>query len=318
MEESDEEESEEARQSGRSDISHGPPEKTTAAGKTQDVSLARHDTVKRDEAAAELRQYENLALLSCFLGPLFGAYLLHAIRGQLTRPSEGLVSNFNLTIFVLAAELRPCSHLITLVQARTLHLQRVVESNTSDIDKIQSDQISDLSKRLEEVEARAADTPAADTPRKFDESAAAHEINVALRQSFQPQVDALNRAVRRYEKRAATQTMQYEARLQNLEDRLADALALAAVAAKHSQRPGVIMTTLEWFSHVFMLPVQVLWTLVTWPVEAATNVFTCGKTWIFGGQRRRDGKGKQSAKEKDSSHRVAGGAQRPLSKSSRR
>ena len=59
-----------------------------------------------EAATNELYTHEVLALLSCFLFPLLGAYLLHTIRSQLSRPSEGLVSNYNLTIFLLASELR--------------------------------------------------------------------------------------------------------------------------------------------------------------------------------------------------------------------
>ncbi|KIH92922.1 hypothetical protein SPBR_02454 [Sporothrix brasiliensis 5110] len=76
---------------------------------------------KRQETALkELYRHETLALLSCFAAPIAGAYLLHALRSQLTRPSEGLVSNFNLAVFILAAE---------LVKSRTLHLQRIVHVN---------------------------------------------------------------------------------------------------------------------------------------------------------------------------------------------
>lgn len=80
----------------------------------------------RAAAAAELRFHERVALLSCFGGPLVGGWLLHAIRSQLSRPSEGIISNFNLTIFVLAAELRPVAQVVKLVRARTLHLQSIV------------------------------------------------------------------------------------------------------------------------------------------------------------------------------------------------
>ena len=56
-----------------------------------------------EAATNELYTHEMLALLSCFLFPLLGAYLLHTIRSQLSRPSEGLVSDYNLTIFLLAS-----------------------------------------------------------------------------------------------------------------------------------------------------------------------------------------------------------------------
>ncbi|CAK7203543.1 hypothetical protein SEUCBS139899_006277 [Sporothrix eucalyptigena] len=84
---------------------------------------------RQEDALRELYRHEVLALLSCFAFPVVGAYLLHALRGQLTRPSEGLISDFNLTVFILAAEVRPLRHFLQLVQARTLHLQRIVHVN---------------------------------------------------------------------------------------------------------------------------------------------------------------------------------------------
>lgn len=259
---------------------------------------SHYDVEKRDAAAAELQTHENLALLACFLGPILGAYLLHAIRSQLTRPSEGLVSNFNLTIFVLAAELRPSSHLIGLIQARTLHLQRVVRANTSDIDRVQDEKISDLQQRLEETEARITDTISTAEARTVKNGTAA-EVQ-SIRTSLQPQLDALNRAVRRYEKRATTQTIQTEARLQDLEARLRDALSLAAVAAERSQRPGIVYAALDWASSLFMLPFQALWSVFIWPVEYATNAFALGRTWLLGGRARGKSKHKR-AREKDPS-----------------
>ncbi|CAK7223509.1 hypothetical protein SBRCBS47491_005229 [Sporothrix bragantina] len=84
---------------------------------------------RQEAALRELYRHEVLALLSCFAFPVLGAFLLHALRSQLTRPSEGLISDFNLTVFILAAEVRPLRHFLQLVQARTLHLQRIVHAN---------------------------------------------------------------------------------------------------------------------------------------------------------------------------------------------
>src|SRR4051812_18543061 len=107
----------------------------------------------QEAAMKELYKHELLALLSCFLFPLIGAYMLHGIRSQLSRPSEGLVSNYNLTIFLLASELRPMAHLAKLIQSRTLHLQRVVNTNPY-LNLKQTGDIRALTRRLEDLEAR--------------------------------------------------------------------------------------------------------------------------------------------------------------------
>lgn len=85
-----------------------------------------HEEQQKKRAEDELRYDEARALLTCFMGPLFGGWLLHIIRSSLSRPSEGLVSNFNLTIFVLAAELRPAAEMVRLLRGRNERLQSLM------------------------------------------------------------------------------------------------------------------------------------------------------------------------------------------------
>ncbi|KAF4302712.1 hypothetical protein GTA08_BOTSDO09265 [Botryosphaeria dothidea] len=256
-------------------------------------------------AVKELRSDQLLALAACFLGPVFGTYLLHAIRGSLSRPSEGLVSNYNLTIFLLAAEIRPASHLLRMLRARTLYLQRLVREQ-ADSDSLKSDPsaVSDLSRRLGELESHMADVASASATVKEKEkgtapSAPADVVNLA-RQSFQPQLDALNRAVRRYEKRATTQTMATEARLQDLESRLKDALALAAAAARNGQqkKPGLGTILFDWLSTLFMIPLHAIWTLFVYPFQTLSGITRSIKRFLFGYKKsveKKGGKGKGRA-----------------------
>lgn len=247
---------------------------------------------QQEMASEKLRNQEMVALALCFLGPILGTGLLHAIRSQLSRPSEGLVSNFNLTIFLLMAELRPSSHLISMMQARTLHLQRIARGNSSTGDSVRGEQVQELNKRLNEVEARLADVVMQDSKNdgRDGKDAIATEVINNIRRMWQPQLDDLTRAVRRYEKRATTQTMQTEARLQDLENRLRDALALAAAAAKSGQKPGVIALGLEWMSAMFMLPLQAARISVVYPLQLALAPLSTAKAWVLGpspDQRRR-------------------------------
>lgn len=221
-------------------------------------------------AQRELHVHELLALLSCFLGPAVGAWLLHAIRSQLSRPSEGLVSNYNLTVFLLAAELRPMSHLVKMVQARTLFLQRIVREQASQREeKVDNDQVLDLVRRLEELEAHVADK--ADNANQNGTSntdmtvaKASAQATTELRKSIQPELDALNRAVRRYEKRTTISALQTESRLQDIEARLKDAMVLtAAVQRNADRRPNnYALVLVNWASAIIVLPVQyTVWTL---------------------------------------------------------
>ena len=217
----------------------------------------------------------------CFLFPAAGAWLLHHIRGQLTRPSEGLVSNYNLTIFLLAAELRPLSHLIRLVQARTLHLQRTVNTNpysaTSNI--VSPATANDLQDRLAEIEMHIADTNNDGTNGTATKSPTP-DLVTQVRKTLQPDLDALNRAVRRYEKRATLLSLQTESRLQDLEKRLGDAITLAAAAERSSQSSrqrrgsgvGVVLDLFDDVAAVVSLPIQICWSVVTLPWRVVASL----------------------------------------------
>ncbi|KEQ89662.1 hypothetical protein M438DRAFT_238148, partial [Aureobasidium pullulans EXF-150] len=197
-----------------------------------------HISEEQEDAAANLRQHELLALVSTFLFPALAAYLLHVIRGQLSRPSEGLVSDYNLTIFLLAAEIRPVRQLIRLFTNRTIHLQRVVRGGLDPAALSKKDKaITDLASRLVLLEDKFGDqlsSPGVSIVQKDEVTALSSDI----RKRYEPRLEALERAVRRYEKRATTLTLLTEQRLQSLENRLQDALSLAAVAAQSSSKPG--------------------------------------------------------------------------------
>lgn len=111
-----------------------PGQHSTSAISSEDEdetpTPSRHQSLALDpeaEAAAiNLRRTELLALTSCVTAPLMGGYLLHYIREFLSRPSEGLISTFNITLFVMAAELRPAMKLMEMIKQRSLHLQKIV------------------------------------------------------------------------------------------------------------------------------------------------------------------------------------------------
>jgi hypothetical protein len=239
----------------------------------------RAPSTQQQSALKELYRYEIISLLSCLVLPLISAYLLHAIRSQLSRPSEGLVSNYNLTIFLLVSELRVFSHMIKLFQSRTLHLQRVVHSHPyGQVSGASSSGIDDLLLRIQKLEARPSAEEALSHKNSENESSKSKkDADVArdVRNAIQPELDALNRAVRRYEKKATLLQIQTESRFAALDARLEDAIALAAAAAKNSvQQKNIITWTLESaitlfllpfhaITHVLLLPLRTLLALVT-------------------------------------------------------
>lgn len=212
-----------------------------------------------------------MALAMCFVGPLLGAYILHTIRSSLSNFGDELVSNMHLTLFVLGAELRPVRQTIRLVQARTLHLQKLVRQDPHAVEQIGQATLQDLSRRMNEIEVSYSDTVAKHQSTSLAPPAVSTDSFKQAQTAIQIQIDALTRAVRRYEKRTTAQTIQGEARLQDLESRLKDALSLAAVAAGASRNSGTFMTLLNWLSSIVVLPLQALQTVVLYPLNLASK-----------------------------------------------
>ena len=239
-----------------------PPAKPPTRSASRSRSSSPRPTAAQARAAAELHAHELLALASCFAAPLAGAALLHAVRAYLSRSAEGLVSDYNLGVFLLAAEVRPLRHLLALVQARTLRLQRLVAAHPHLAPGAgvpgPATLPASVTARLDALEAAlAARAPAAAAPAPpaaaslaallaAPEFGQAPAFVGAARRAVAPELDALTRAVRRYEKRAAVLGAQTEGRLRELEARGRDALALAAAAERRGARPGVLGAAAAW------------------------------------------------------------------------
>ncbi|KAI1658198.1 hypothetical protein F4813DRAFT_388981 [Daldinia decipiens] len=261
------------------------PEETNkqdSAGEVAEETSDRRDRQRKEQQDAALRElyfHEMAALAWCFIFPMLGAYLLHTIRGQLTRRSEGLVSDYNLTIFLCAAEVRPISHLIRMLQNRTLRVQQIVAKNPYEKQTVTMEHLEALSTRLDELEAQGAtgDTSSNTTARpdvpqpKLIEAAVAQEV----RSSIQPELDALNRAMRRYEKKLTLLACQTDNRIEYVDYRLNDAIALAAVAAKNSNAQR---TFCGWFIDksiaLVILPFHALVAVSTFPFRTVSTMLS--------------------------------------------
>ncbi|KAJ3565109.1 hypothetical protein NPX13_g7615 [Xylaria arbuscula] len=243
-------------------------------------------------AVNELYIHEIVALAWCFVFPMLGAYLLHTIRGQLSRPSEGLVSDYNLTIFLCAAEVRPVAHLIRMLQSRTLHVQAIVAQNPHVQKTVTSEEIRALNDRLDTLEARSvasrddvrSNGVEHEAPQKLVESTVGREF----RKSVQPELEALNRAMRRYEKKLNLLANQTDNKIEYVEYRLNDALALAAVAAKNSKsQPSLVGWLLGKITMVVMLPVQAVGAAILLPLRTISALFRRGEQQRITGRAQR-------------------------------
>lgn len=250
-------------------------------------------TRSQEAAINELYVHEILALVSCFLSPVVGAYLLHAIRSQLSRPSEGLLTDFNITVFLLAAELKPLSHALKLIQARTLHLHKIVQSmpiprsTTIELDEMRL-RLAQLEFRAEATEEVTAQALVRETQQQQNGGTGSKQEAALVREvrnAIQPELDALNRAVRRYEKKATVLALQTESRLGDVDTRLNDAIALAAAAAKQStQAHWSFATMIAWVVDsvvsLVLIPYHAAVFVVVWPFS------TLARLWSRKGSRR--------------------------------
>jgi len=252
-----------------------PTTPDSAMGSTEDLKTPLKPTPPpvdpaHEAARRELRRTEMMAFTLCFLGPVLGAFSLHTLRSQFTHESQDrIVTDMNLTICVLLAEMRPVSRLIRMNKERTLHLQRIVTSETSTA--VQS---TGLAQRLAALEARL-EGPIPNS------TVDVTKITSQVRLSVQRQVDELQRTVRSYEKKLLAMTIQNEARFEHIDMRMNDTLSLAAAAARTGQKPGMVSMALNFMAGFFAYGLQVTWDVGTYPFRIANSLVGMIKSLLF-------------------------------------
>lgn len=272
----------------------GQQKNSTASDTNHIGSQSQKDILqaaRRDAASKELFVHEMAALVWCFLFPLISTYMLHTIRNQLTRPSEGLVSDYNLTIFLCAAEFRPVKHMLKMVHDRTLRVQRVVAQSQFEPEQtISVQQVQELYERIDDLESHAAAASASQSSSQSKTNGMTHDgepspqatqaaIAREINKTMVPELEALNRAMRRYEKKLALLASQTDNRLEYIDFRLQDAIALAAVAAKNSKsnNGGLWTWAMERAIAIVVFPVHAAMAVVTFPVRTLSTMFAKSK-----------------------------------------
>jgi hypothetical protein len=158
------------------------------------------------------------------------------------------------------------AHLVKLIQVRTLHLQRIANSNPYTTCDASSLDPKTLLHRLEELEAHnRAESPGSTASADTNLSS---KLTTDVRRAIQPDLDALTRAVRRYEKRATLQAFQTETKLLDLEARLSDAVSLAAAAASKSDNAGFS----GWLTAAVAIPLQILGVIAGAPFKILSSL----------------------------------------------
>ncbi|KAK1832288.1 hypothetical protein QBC39DRAFT_73015 [Podospora conica] len=239
----------------------------------------------RRRALAELHTHEILAQILILVAPLIAASFVYSVGNQLGRP-DGLVPHFGLKFFMVVAQVGTVRHVFRLLKARTLHLQRIVPANPYLMETVSPVQLQEVTGRLAELEERMLDvsrmvTKAALTggsPATPGSGNPEARVVQSVRNTIQPDLDALQRAVRRYEKKAAVLASVTEDRLNDIDGRLNDAISLSAVVARNTALRGSMLADI-WAGTVGMamrtatFPLRGVLTLCMVPVRGLRRTF---------------------------------------------
>src|SRR5262249_25612824 len=154
-----------------------------------------------------------------------------------------------------------------LVTNRTLHLQRTVTGLNDPFGSAVEEKslVTNLSSRIAELEAKLTDHTVLPADISLAQKTDVSELSAEMRKRYEPRLEGLERAVRRYEKRSVTLAMLTDQRLGSLETRLQDALSLAAVAAQQSAQRGPFTLILDNVAAAAMWPVKVGWRIAVSP-----------------------------------------------------
>jgi hypothetical protein len=266
-----------------------PEKKNEAEAETDGTtSKSSRNIEARQHASIELRKQELFALFATFTFPAVAAYLLHVIRAQLSRGPTGLVTDYNICVFLLGAEFWPCRQVARLISTRTLHLQRIVaELDDPDDSPMSKNSVSSLTARIAELEARVADQSLLAPNMSMAQKADVTDLASEIRKRYEPRLEGLERAVRRYEKRSTTLAMVTEQRLQNIEIRLQDTLSLAAAAAHHSRERGPASKTFSALTSMIIAPLRITWSICIWPFHVLQELYAKLKIIVLGSPPRR-------------------------------
>jgi len=117
-----------------------PSTMSTVEEEEEDPVLVR----QRLESSTILRRNELLSLLTTFLVPCLGAYLLNYIRGLLSDP-ERYVNDSLIQMFMIATSVKPFLHAVKLLKRQSLYHQELVHYPNT--------QVHDLKLKLNKLES---------------------------------------------------------------------------------------------------------------------------------------------------------------------
>ncbi|KAI8335502.1 hypothetical protein BC941DRAFT_355277 [Chlamydoabsidia padenii] len=162
---------------------------TSKSSATQDDGMASKQTptssawMRQKQVANELRRHEIMGLIWVLASPAVAGYTLQYSRYFLS-DYERYMSSFNVAVFVLAASLKPLSHVVLLLRERTMYLQSEIQINDTQVQRLQ--------KKLDIME---------DELYTLRQAFATKKDLGQVTEDLGPTIQQLSKAIRRFEKK---------------------------------------------------------------------------------------------------------------------
>jgi hypothetical protein len=234
---------------------HSPPGGGPAAAtENTNKELPPHLQNHRGHASATLRRQELASLVLVVASPLLGGFILDYVRAHLS-PHRTYITNFNITLFVLASSIRPMTHVASLFKKRALHLQEVVHYPTTEVEH--------LKHRLGKMEEDLATLKKSHATKK--------ELSSNLTNVVQPELNSISKTLKRVEKKEQYLRSYSEERFQYMDNKIRDFDAFVAYQLEQEaihKQVSLPVVALRTVTGVVFLPVNV----VSWMLRGVGGV----------------------------------------------
>ncbi|KAI6030021.1 hypothetical protein EDC04DRAFT_115255 [Pisolithus marmoratus] len=154
-------------------------------------------------ASSELRVFELFYLALTVLSPFLGALLLRFTCDSLSGPAT--ISWFSITLFVFATAIRPWNHLVSRLRRRVTDLHDLVHYPPSEMEKAQ-ERLRLLTEKVALLETQLKAT-----------QTRLEAVSNEIYENVEETCEAMERGVRRQEKKSEAAKSAHEARLSRLE-----------------------------------------------------------------------------------------------------
>lgn len=213
-------------------------------------------TDRQQAVDRKLRNAEIQAFGGLLFGPILGAGLLNYVRDSMARPANGLITNFNITVFVLAAELRPLRIAYEYLNHRSEALQEEL------IDVVPS-RYHELVRKVEDLEARLDERKASPDEHTRSDPWQSGSITPVRDDT---DINQIKYALRKFEKHDAQLKVEYENKLYALERKLAD------LGTKSRFDESNSTSVVQMVEGLLLFPVRISWVVLTLPARVLRRI----------------------------------------------